>query len=85
MEPFLAEMRAAFAPNYMVHLQRLIDAMPDGLDLWLRLRKDIGAATVSRDSRTGAYGSVKRSAPKTMLAWATDGVPAATDHGARVT
>ena len=30
IEPFLAEMRATFGANYLVNLERLIDAIPDG-------------------------------------------------------
>lgn len=30
VEPFLTEMRTMLAPNYLVNLERLIDAMPDG-------------------------------------------------------
>ena len=29
-EPFLAEIRANFGPNYLVNLEQLIDASPDG-------------------------------------------------------
>ena len=30
MEPFVAELRASAGPNYLVNLERLIDASPDG-------------------------------------------------------
>jgi len=43
-------------------------------------RKDTGGKTAGA---TLAYGSVNRIEPKTMLAWAVEGVPAGTDQGAR--
>jgi len=41
MEPFVAELRASAGPNYLVNLERLIDAMPDGRQRVAAMRERI--------------------------------------------
>jgi len=41
MEPFVAELRATAGPNYLVNLERLIDAMPDGRQRVAAMRERI--------------------------------------------
>ncbi len=41
VEPFLAELRTNFGPNYLVHLERLIDALPDGRQRVAAMRERI--------------------------------------------
>lgn len=43
VEPFLAEMRTVLAPNYLVNLERLIDAMPDGRQRVAAMRERLKA------------------------------------------
>jgi hypothetical protein len=57
MEPFLAEMRAAFAPNYMVHLERLIDAMPDGRQRVAAMRERIKTMRARMAAQAAAPGA----------------------------
>ena len=43
VEPFLAELRANFGAHYLVNLEKLIDAMPDGRQRMAALRERMKA------------------------------------------
>jgi hypothetical protein len=59
VEPLLSEMRAAFAPQFMVNLEKLIDATPNGRDRCIQMRertKAIKAEMASRRTKTAGQG-----------------------------
>lgn len=57
MEPFLGEIRAAFGPQFLLNLEKLIDATPDGRRRVAELRermKGILAELAARKTATAA-------------------------------
>ncbi len=57
MEPLLGEMRAAFGPQFMSNLERLIEATPNGRERLAEFRqrtKAIRAEVAARQSRAAA-------------------------------
>jgi hypothetical protein len=57
VEPFLAELRANFGSNYLVNLERLIDASPEGRQRVAAMRermKGIRARMAAEAAATGA-------------------------------
>jgi hypothetical protein len=53
-EPFLTELRATFGSNYLVNLERLIDAMPDGRQRVATMRERMKGIRAQMAARSAA-------------------------------
>lgn len=53
-EPLLAEIRAGFGPNWMIHLEKLIDATPGGRDQTAAVRERMKAILAAVAAQAGA-------------------------------
>jgi hypothetical protein len=53
LEPLLSEMRAAYGPQFLVNLERLIDATPGGRERVAFVRERIKAARARLAARQG--------------------------------
>src|SRR5262249_28806454 len=51
IEPFIAELRAAFGPQFLVNLEKLIDATPDGRKRLAEIRERMKAITAQMAAR----------------------------------
>jgi hypothetical protein len=54
VEPFLAEMRATLGPNYLVNLEKLIDAQPDGRQRVAAMRERMKGVRARLAAQTAA-------------------------------